>query len=60
MDNIVGIKDSSGNFENIQQYIEQTKMTTFRFAGTDSLILKRFKREEREQSQQQQICFRIS
>ncbi|MCZ0106960.1 4-hydroxy-tetrahydrodipicolinate synthase [Bacillus licheniformis] len=41
VDNIVGIKDSSGNFENIQQYIEQTKNEDFSvFAGTDSLIFK--------------------
>lgn len=39
--NIVGVKDSSGNFENIQQYIEATKEDDFSvFAGTDSLILK--------------------
>lgn len=39
--NIVGIKDSSGNFENIEQYIRVTKEDDFSvFAGTDSLILK--------------------
>ncbi|MFP3121579.1 4-hydroxy-tetrahydrodipicolinate synthase [Ectobacillus funiculus] len=39
--NIVGIKDSSGNFENIEQYIRVTKEEDFSvFAGTDSLILK--------------------
>lgn len=39
--NIVGIKDSSGSFENIQQYIDATKDEEFSvFAGTDSLILK--------------------
>jgi 4-hydroxy-tetrahydrodipicolinate synthase len=39
--NIVGIKDSSGNFENIEQYIQVTKEDDFSvFAGTDSLILK--------------------
>ncbi|MGE7717702.1 4-hydroxy-tetrahydrodipicolinate synthase [Priestia megaterium] len=42
--NIVGIKDSSGNFENIKQYIEVTKGKDFSvFAGTDSLILKTLK-----------------
>lgn len=41
VDNIVGIKDSGGKFENIQKYIEQTKQEDFAvFAGTDSLILK--------------------
>ncbi|MCY8516766.1 4-hydroxy-tetrahydrodipicolinate synthase [Bacillus atrophaeus] len=40
-DNIAGIKDSSGNFENIKQYIQETKDKDFSvFAGTDSLILK--------------------
>ncbi len=39
--NIAGIKDSSGNFENIQQYINVTKNKEFSvIAGTDSLILK--------------------
>ncbi len=39
--NIVGIKDSSGKFDNIQQYINVTKEDDFSvFAGTDSLILK--------------------
>jgi 4-hydroxy-tetrahydrodipicolinate synthase len=39
--NIVGIKDSSGKFENIEQYINVTKNEDFSvFAGTDSLILK--------------------
>ncbi|PKG23723.1 4-hydroxy-tetrahydrodipicolinate synthase [Niallia nealsonii] len=42
--NIAGIKDSSGNFDNIQQYIEQTKGKDFSvFAGTDSLILETLK-----------------
>ncbi|MDC7722518.1 4-hydroxy-tetrahydrodipicolinate synthase [Priestia megaterium] len=39
--NIVGIKDSSGSFENIKNYIHVTKDKDFSvFAGTDSLILK--------------------
>ncbi|MGI6772057.1 MAG: 4-hydroxy-tetrahydrodipicolinate synthase [Acutalibacteraceae bacterium] len=39
--NIVGIKDSSGKFENILKYIEYTKDIDFSvYAGTDSLILK--------------------
>jgi 4-hydroxy-tetrahydrodipicolinate synthase len=38
--NIVAIKDSSGKFENIQQYIQATKDEDFSvLAGTDSLIL---------------------
>ncbi|WP_066050848.1 4-hydroxy-tetrahydrodipicolinate synthase [Robertmurraya korlensis] len=38
--NIVGIKDSSGNFANIENYILATKEEDFSvFAGTDSLIL---------------------
>lgn len=38
--NIVGIKDSSGNFANIENYINATKDEDFAvFAGTDSLIL---------------------
>ncbi len=40
--NIVGIKDSSGNFDNILQYIEQTREAAEAFtvlAGNDSLIL---------------------
>ncbi|QXE17867.1 4-hydroxy-tetrahydrodipicolinate synthase [Clostridium sp. 001] len=42
VDNIIGIKDSSGKFENIQNYIEITKNSkNFGvLAGTDSLILK--------------------
>ncbi|MEY8000531.1 4-hydroxy-tetrahydrodipicolinate synthase [Clostridium sp. Mt-5] len=41
VDNIIGIKDSSGKFENIQKYIEITKNEKFSvLAGTDSLILK--------------------
>jgi 4-hydroxy-tetrahydrodipicolinate synthase len=41
VDNIIGIKDSSGNFENIKQYIYETKEKDFSvLAGTDSLILK--------------------
>ncbi|MBD1382638.1 4-hydroxy-tetrahydrodipicolinate synthase [Metabacillus arenae] len=39
--NIAGIKDSSGQFENILAFIEATKNKDFAvFAGTDSLILK--------------------
>ena len=39
--NIAGIKDSSGKFENIEQYINVTKDEDFSvLAGTDSLILK--------------------
>ncbi|GAA4864927.1 4-hydroxy-tetrahydrodipicolinate synthase [Paenibacillus vulneris] len=39
--NIVGIKDSSGNFANIENYIKATQGEAFTvFAGTDSLILK--------------------
>lgn len=39
--NIIGIKDSSGKFENILSYIEYTKELGFSvYAGTDSLILK--------------------
>ncbi|PAD19675.1 4-hydroxy-tetrahydrodipicolinate synthase [Terribacillus saccharophilus] len=38
--NILGIKDSSGNFDNIQAYIDVSKNEEFAvFAGTDSLIL---------------------
>ncbi|MGM7721778.1 4-hydroxy-tetrahydrodipicolinate synthase [Metabacillus sp. Hm71] len=38
--NIVGIKDSSGSFANIENYINATKDEDFSvFAGTDSLIL---------------------
>ncbi|MCM3538362.1 4-hydroxy-tetrahydrodipicolinate synthase [Priestia endophytica] len=41
VDNIIGIKDSSGNFENIKHYIYETKEKDFSvLAGTDSLILK--------------------
>jgi len=37
---IIGIKDSSGQFDNIKQYIDATKEEHFSvFAGTDSLIL---------------------
>ncbi len=40
IDNIAGVKDSSGNFDAILQYIESTDATTFAvLAGTDSLIL---------------------
>jgi 4-hydroxy-tetrahydrodipicolinate synthase len=37
--NIVGIKDSSGSFDNILQYIEATDSDFSVLAGTDSLIL---------------------
>jgi len=37
--NIVGIKDSSGSFDTILQYIEQTPDSFSVLAGTDSLIL---------------------
>jgi 4-hydroxy-tetrahydrodipicolinate synthase len=38
--NIVGIKDSSGSYDNILSYIEATDSTAFSvLAGTDSLIL---------------------
>lgn len=37
--NIVGIKDSSGKFENIQSYIDSTDSDFTVLAGTDSLIL---------------------
>lgn len=38
--NIIGIKDSSGKFENIQSYIDKTDSSEFTVvAGTDSLIL---------------------
>ncbi|SFE20794.1 4-hydroxy-tetrahydrodipicolinate synthase [Paenibacillus algorifonticola] len=41
MPNIVGIKDSSGDFSNIEQYIAHTRGEHFSvIAGTDSLILK--------------------
>lgn len=40
IDNIVGIKDSSGNFDNMKQYIELTAERGFKvFSGNDSLIL---------------------
>ena len=42
VDNIVGAKDSSGNFDNLLQYIEKTRGGTKPFAilsGNDSLIL---------------------
>lgn len=39
--NIIAVKDSSGNFDNMQQYIEQTKELNFAvLSGSDSLILK--------------------
>lgn len=37
--NIVGIKDSSGSFDNIQQYLEVAPSDFAVLAGTDSLIL---------------------
>ena len=38
--NIMGVKDSSGNYDNILQYIELTRDEHFGvYAGTDSLIL---------------------
>lgn len=37
--NIIGIKDSSGSFDTILQYIEQTPPSFSVLAGTDSLIL---------------------
>ncbi len=37
--NIVGIKDSSGNYDNILEYIEQTDSNFSVLAGNDSLIL---------------------
>ncbi|MFC0215328.1 4-hydroxy-tetrahydrodipicolinate synthase [Paenibacillus chartarius] len=37
--NIVGIKDSSGSFDNILQYADQTDSDFSVLAGTDSLIL---------------------
>lgn len=40
IDNIVGVKDSSGNFDNILQYIERTRGMDFTvLSGNDSLIL---------------------
>ena len=40
IDNIVGIKDSSGNFDNMLQYIELTRHLDFKvLSGNDSLIL---------------------
>ena len=40
IDNIVGAKDSSGNFDNMLQYIEKTKEFDFAIlSGNDSLIL---------------------
>lgn len=40
IDNIVGIKDSSGDLELIQKYIDATDDNFSVYAGTDSLILK--------------------
>lgn len=40
IENIVGIKDSSGNWDNLRAYIEQTKGMEFSvLSGNDSLIL---------------------
>ena len=40
IDNIVGAKDSSGNFDNMLQYIERTRNKAFTvLSGNDSLIL---------------------
>lgn len=40
IDNIIGAKDSSGNFDNMLQYIEQTRDSDFAIlSGNDSLIL---------------------
>lgn len=40
VENIVGVKDSSGNFDNMLQYLEQTRDTDFAvLSGNDSLIL---------------------
>ena len=40
IDNIVGAKDSSGNFDNMLQYIERTRGQDFHvLSGNDSLIL---------------------
>lgn len=38
-DNIIGIKDSSGNFDNMLKYIENTDPRLNVLAGSDSLIL---------------------
>lgn len=41
VDNIIGVKDSSGNFDNMLQYIEKTRDNKEKFAvisGNDSLI----------------------
>lgn len=40
IENIVGVKDSSGNFDNMLQYIEKTDASSFSvLSGNDSLIL---------------------
>ena len=40
IDNIIGVKDSSGNFDNMKQYIELTDPESFRvLSGNDALIL---------------------
>ena len=38
-ENIIGIKDSSGNFDNTLKYIENTNSRINVLAGSDSLIL---------------------
>ncbi|EIW20630.1 Dihydrodipicolinate synthase [Pelosinus fermentans DSM 17108] len=44
VDNIIGIKDSSGNIDNIEGYIKATKNQKFAvLSGSDSLILKALK-----------------
>jgi 4-hydroxy-tetrahydrodipicolinate synthase len=44
VDNIIGIKDSSGNIDNIEGYIKATKDQKFAvLSGSDSLILKALK-----------------
>ena len=40
IENIIGVKDSSGNFDNMKQYIELTDPETFKvLSGNDALIL---------------------
>ena len=39
IDNIIGIKDSSGNFDNILRYLEETPEEFIVLSGNDSLIL---------------------
>lgn len=58
--NIVGVKDSSGNFDNMLQYIEQTReQKDFAvLSGNDSLILWTFWQAEPEALRGAQISFR--